>query len=30
MINGGQGAPLAPIFHQLLVNQNQINYQYVF
>jgi anhydro-N-acetylmuramic acid kinase len=22
--NGGQGAPLAPIFHQLLVNQNQI------
>ena len=24
MINGGQGAPLAPIFHQLLVNQNQI------
>jgi len=25
LINGGQGAPLAPIFHQLLVNQNQIN-----
>ena len=25
MINGGQGAPLAPIFHQLLVNQNQID-----
>ena len=25
IINGGQGAPLAPIFHQLLVNQNQIN-----
>ena len=24
LINGGQGAPLAPIFHQLLVNQNQI------
>mgnify|MGYP000029313887 CR=1 FL=1 len=24
MRNGGQGAPLAPIFHQLLVNQNQI------
>jgi len=24
MIYGGQGAPLAPIFHQLLVNQNQI------
>ena len=24
MLNGGQGAPLAPIFHQLLVNQNQI------
>ncbi|MDA7750475.1 anhydro-N-acetylmuramic acid kinase [Candidatus Pelagibacter sp.] len=22
--NGGQGAPLAPIFHQLLVNQNKI------
>ena len=22
---GGQGAPLAPIFHQLLANQNQIN-----
>jgi len=22
--NGGQGAPLAPIFHQLLINQNQI------
>ena len=22
LINGGQGAPLAPIFHQLLVNQN--------
>ena len=22
--NGGQGAPLAPIFHQLLVNQHQI------
>ena len=22
--NGGQGAPLAPIFHQLLVNKNQI------
>jgi len=25
LINGGEGAPLAPIFHQLLVNQNQIN-----
>jgi len=25
LINGGQGAPLAPIYHQLLVNQNQIN-----
>ncbi|WP_415303604.1 anhydro-N-acetylmuramic acid kinase [Candidatus Pelagibacter sp. Uisw_090] len=25
MINGGQGAPLAPIFHLLLINQNQIN-----
>ena len=25
LINGGQGAPLAPIFHQLLVNQNQID-----
>jgi anhydro-N-acetylmuramic acid kinase len=25
LINVGQGAPLAPIFHQLLVNQNQIN-----
>ena len=25
LVNGGQGAPLAPIFHQLLVNQNQIN-----
>jgi anhydro-N-acetylmuramic acid kinase len=24
LINGGQGAPLTPIFHQLLVNQNQI------
>ena len=24
MINGGQGAPLAPIFHQLLANQNEI------
>ena len=24
IINGGQGAPLAPIFHQLLVNQNRI------
>jgi anhydro-N-acetylmuramic acid kinase len=24
MINGGQGAPLTPIFHQLLANQNQI------
>ena len=24
MINGGQGAPLAPIFHQVLSNQNQI------
>ena len=24
MLNGGQGAPLAPIFHRLLVNQNQI------
>jgi len=24
IVNGGQGAPLAPIFHQLLVNQNQI------
>ena len=24
IINGGQGAPLAPIFHQLLVNQNHI------
>jgi len=23
--NGGQGAPLAPIFHQLLVNQNKID-----
>ena len=25
LINGGEGAPLAPIFHQLLVNQNQIH-----
>ena len=25
LINGGHGAPLAPVFHQLLVNQNQIN-----
>ena len=25
LINGGQGAPLAPIFHQLLANQNRIN-----
>jgi anhydro-N-acetylmuramic acid kinase len=25
IINGGQGAPLAPIFHQLLANQSQIN-----
>ena len=25
LINGGQGAPLVPIFHQLLVNQNQID-----
>jgi anhydro-N-acetylmuramic acid kinase len=25
LINGGHGAPLAPIFHQLLANQNQIN-----
>jgi len=25
ILNGGQGAPLAPIFHNLLVNQNQIN-----
>ena len=25
LINGGQGAPLTPIFHQLLVNQNQIH-----
>jgi len=25
LINGGQGAPLVPIFHQLLVNQHQIN-----
>ena len=24
ILNGGQGAPLAPIFHQLLINQNQI------
>ena len=24
MHNGGQGAPLTPIFHQLIVNQNQI------
>ena len=24
LLNGGQGAPLTPIFHQLLVNQNQI------
>tara|TARA_B110000967_G_scaffold44649_1_gene44781 strand:+ start:316 stop:1443 length:1128 start_codon:yes stop_codon:yes gene_type:complete len=24
MLNGGQGAPLAPIFHRLLVSQNQI------
>ena len=25
LINDGQGAPLAPIFHQLLVNQNKID-----
>ena len=25
LINGGQGAPLAPIFHQLIVNQNKID-----
>ena len=25
LINGGQGAPLTPIFHQLLTNQNKIN-----
>jgi len=26
LINGGQGAPLAPIFHQLLVNQKKIDF----
>ena len=26
MHNGGQGAPLAPIFHQLLVNQKKIDF----
>ena len=25
LTNGGQGAPLTPIFHQLLVNQNKID-----
>ena len=25
LINGGHGAPLAPVFHQLLVNQNKNN-----
>ena len=25
LINGGQGAPLAPIFHQLLINQSEID-----
>jgi len=25
LINGGQGAPLAPVFHQILANQNQIH-----
>ena len=25
LINGGEGAPLAPIFHQLLTNQNHIS-----
>jgi len=24
LLNGGQGAPLAPIFHQILANQNQV------
>ncbi|MFL2894578.1 MAG: anhydro-N-acetylmuramic acid kinase [Candidatus Pelagibacter sp.] len=24
--NGGQGAPLAPIFHQLIVNQKKLNF----
>ena len=24
LLNGGQGAPLTPIFHQLIINQNQI------
>ena len=24
LLNGGNGAPLAPIFHQLLINQNKI------
>jgi len=25
LINGGEGAPLAPIFHKLLINKNKIN-----
>jgi len=26
LANGGQGAPLTPIYHQLLINKNQINF----
>ena len=28
--NGGEGAPLAPVFHRLIVKQKKLNYQFVF
>ena len=30
ILNGGEGAPLTPIFHQLVVSQKKIVYQFVF
>ena len=30
MENGGEGAPLTPLFHQLLATQKKLNYQCVF
>ena len=30
LLQGGEGAPLSPIFHQIIVKEKKLIYQFVF